>query len=642
MRRLVKAIPLIAILGLAASAGGTELIFGDGFEGLPFPVWSPVIPAVPPSTTGITYYVDGANGNDSHDGKSLVNAFKTVTHATTVTAAGDTVLIRRGLYREPLRVGDWAGTATGIAGKPITFGAYGDGEVILDGSAKVSGWTRYSGNVWSAPVTFTPIAIVVNDVPLKQVAQGQGGSTAPYEGLAGVVAGSGKWFYDAGQQRVYADMQSTLVAGDPNAADIVVPNDVGDQQAVFFHGDWFVFDGLTMRGSGSNGIWGYGSHVTVQRCNIKFNGKAGASFQVDSGGSGSTDNAVLLSHFYQNVMTNWPRGNNGFAEDGGGWAATVDFAANLRPVARGNVVHNNGGEGIDLTATMAPFASGHGLVEQNVIYDNWSVNLYFDEQPYDVGRNNIVFNHAPDPSTYLYAGNLDPYNDLDKYSVCVMLGDEENSSDATNNYANLDHSQIYNNVIAGCRIGIRDYAEGQAHAILYHGIKNTLIANNTIILPSATFQNSAVIGIFLSDNTTPSGINRNVNSSIVNNVVIAASATPPLVWTELAQPIAGISIDHNAYFSPAAQPFRAGSNVQQNFAFAGWKSFAAVDAASLFATPLLLDAARFDSPGLTAFDYVNARPAVGSPIIGAGLSQAATFGDNFELLTRLIWNIGAF
>jgi hypothetical protein len=639
MRRLAI-VPLFALLAGTVHAG--DAVFVDSFEALPFPVWTPQIHPVPPSSTGNTYYVDVSTGNDARDGKSLATAFKTVTHATTVTAAGDTVLIRRGLYREPLRVGDWAGTAVGVAGKPITFGSYGDGEVILDGSAKVSGWTRYSGNVWTAPVTFTPIAIVVNEVPLKQVAQGQGGSTAPYEGLAGVVAGNAKWFYDAGAQRVYADMQSTLGSGDANAADIVVPNDVGDQQHVFFHGDWFVFDGLTMRGSGSNGIWGYGSHVTVQRCDIKFNGKAGASFQVDSGGSGSTDNAVLLSHFYQNVMTNWPRGNNGFAESGGGWAATLDFAANLRPVARGNVVHDNGGEGIDLTATMAPFPSGHGLVEQNVIHDNWSVNLYFDEQAYDVGRNNIIFNHAPDPSTYLYAGNLDPYNELDKYSVCVMLGDEENSSDATNNYANLDHTQIYNNLIAGCRIGIRDYAEGEAHAILYHGIKNTLIANNTIVLPNAVFQNSAVMGIYLSDNTTPSGVNRNVNSSIVNNVVIATSATPPLVWTELAQPIGGIALDHNVYFSPAAQPFRAGSNVQQNFALAGWKSFSANDAASQFADPMLSNLLRFVSPGLTATDYSAARPRAGSPALGAGVSQAATFTDNIELIARAVWNVGAF
>ena len=53
-----------------------------------------------------------------------------------------------------------------------------------------------------------------------------------------------------------------------------------------------------------------------------------------------------------------------------------------------------------------------------------------------------------------------------------MLADEENSSDATNNYANLDHTQVYNNILAGCRIAIRDYSEGDAHAVGQHAFLN--------------------------------------------------------------------------------------------------------------------------------------------------------------------------
>ena len=187
---------LLTIPIKVATRGATssnDQIFANGFDNeYPFPVWSPAIAVVPPSTTGTTYYVDGANGNNSHDGKSLANAFKTIAKAASVVAAGDTALIRGGFYREGINVGLWSGTASGSVGKPITFGSYGDAEVIVDGSAPVSGWTRYSGNVWKAPISFVPIGIVVNDVPLKQVAQGQGGSTAPYEGLAGVTPGSGK------------------------------------------------------------------------------------------------------------------------------------------------------------------------------------------------------------------------------------------------------------------------------------------------------------------------------------------------------------------------------------------------------------------------------------------------------------------
>jgi hypothetical protein len=60
--------------------------------------------------------------------------------------------------------------------------------VVLDGSARVTDWRRVAGTVWRAQAAFTPIAVVVNDTPLRQVRQGQNGSSAPQDGLAGVTA----------------------------------------------------------------------------------------------------------------------------------------------------------------------------------------------------------------------------------------------------------------------------------------------------------------------------------------------------------------------------------------------------------------------------------------------------------------------
>jgi hypothetical protein len=634
---LLGGMPMASASDYAPTCG--DVVFADGFgdeaaAGCPFPVWTPAIPVVPPSTTGITYYVDGSNGNDAHDGRSLANAFKSVGAAVAVVAAGDTVLIRGGLYREPLIL-----YTSGAPGAPITFGSYGDGEVILDGSAKITGWTRYSGNVWRAPIGFTPVAIVVNEVPLKQVVQAENAQGAPIEGLAGVTPGSGKWYYDAANHLIYADMQSTLGAGEPATADIVVPNDIGDQQHVYFYdADYLIFDGLTVRGSGSNGIWGYGGHVTVIHCNIKYNGKAAVAFQL----AGAADNAVLLSHAFHNVINNWPRGNNDFAQSGGGWAATLSWYANLRPLARGNIVHMNGGEGMDSTGTEAGAVAGYALFEQNVVYDNWGVDVYLDNQAYGVARNNFVFNHPPNFADYLYyTPDSYPWNELPKYSVCVMLGDEEIASDATNDYANLDHSQVYNNLIAGCRVGIREYAEGEQHSIRYHGLKNTLIANNTIILPSASFGGSDVAGIYLTDNTTPSGINRNTNSFIVNNIVYGFGSAP-LIWSQLAQPITGITLDRNVYYSAYAQPFWFGGDTQQHLNLAGWKSAVANDGGSTFADPLLRGPTQFQATGTQQYDFAGAALQAGSPALGFGISQAATFTNNFLLQTRPTWNAGAY
>ena len=604
-------------------------------SGFPFPTWTKDIPSVPPSTTGNTYYVDGTAGDDAKAGTTLATAFKTVVKAVSSIAAGDTVLIRKGFYREGIVL---INTPTGTADKPITFGSYGDGEVILDGSSKVANWTLVGGTVWKAAVSFNPIGVVVNEVPLKQVTQGQNGSTAPQVGLAGVTSGSGKWFIGGGF--ITADMGSTIGSSNPNQADIVVPNDVGDQTHVYFYQkDYINFKGLTIRGSGSNGIWGYGSHITVERCNIKFNGKAAVSFQGDTTpGVQSTDNSVLFSNVYHNVLGNWPRGNNFNAEAGGGWPGTLAWSFNLRPLARGNIVHMNGGEGIISYGTTAGKLSGSALFEQNLVYDNWSVNMYFDNQPNNVARNNFIFNHPILDSNFLYVGSLYPYNSLGKYNVCLMLANEQNSSDATGNYANLENTKVYNNILAGCRIGIRDYSEG-AITIPNHGLKNTLIANNTIIMPQNPIPNTGTFGIFLQDNTNANGSSRNSNTKIQNNLIygfnddsVIYSASPTM---------SGIILNNNLYFSQSAKAFGSGADTSSFSNFNGWKTlFSGSDTSSKFIDPQLKDLLHFFSI-TPVYDPTNATLLTGSLALGAGISQTE-FTVNFAGQPRATWNVGAY
>jgi hypothetical protein len=602
----------------------------------PWPTWTADVISVPPSSTGLTYYVDGTGGADTNDGKSLAAAFKSVAKAVSVIAAGDTVLIRKGLYREGIRLDN---APSGTSAKPITFGSYGDGEVILDGSTRVGAWTRVSGTIWQAQASFKPIGVVVNETPLKQVRQGQNGSTAPQEGIAGVTDGSGKW-YRSSTNVITADFGATLGAGDPNAADIVVPNDNGSQQHVYWWNKHYVsFKGLTVRGSGSNGLWGYGSHVTVEHCDVKFNGKAAVSF-LSSSGIANSDNAVIESHAYHNVLLNWPRGNNGYMENGGGWPGTLVWQTNLRPLARGNIVHMNGGEGIISYGSAAAMPSGSALFEQNVAYDNWSVNMYFDNQPNNVARNNYLFNHPADAANFLYVG-AHPYDSPGKFSVCLMLADEEGSSDSTNGYANLRGSKVYNNVMAGCRIGIRDYSEGtQAEA--NHGLKDTLIANNTIVMPYLPIQNTSTYGIFLQDNKTPSGTQRNTNTVIQNNVIVGFNQDAVL-FTELPGTQTGLNLDYNVYYSTASRPFGAGFNSVTYYTFTGWKSATpGADIASLFQDPFLNDVTEFRAFGSAVWDFNKADVSAASPTMGRGAPQSFDPAVNFRGTARSGWNVGAF
>ena len=96
-----------------------------------------------------TFYVSADSGNDSNDGQSLSSPFETIQRAATVASAGDSVLIRGGVYREsvtPLR--------SGTSGNPITFSAYNGEDVVISGADVVTGWTQTPGmpNVWQATV----------------------------------------------------------------------------------------------------------------------------------------------------------------------------------------------------------------------------------------------------------------------------------------------------------------------------------------------------------------------------------------------------------------------------------------------------------------------------------------------------------
>jgi len=74
-----------------------------------------------------SYYV-APEGSDTNSGLDLNAAWKTVSHAASVAAPGDTVLIAPGTYVEKVRVRN-----TGEEGRPITFKSLPGGRVIFDG-----------------------------------------------------------------------------------------------------------------------------------------------------------------------------------------------------------------------------------------------------------------------------------------------------------------------------------------------------------------------------------------------------------------------------------------------------------------------------------------------------------------------------
>jgi hypothetical protein len=643
-RALVPA--LGACLALSSCGGGGGSSGGSGSGGLPasgfqniqlpWHTWTPATPTTPPSTTGTTYYVS-TSGSDSNNGLSPQSAFATPQKAASVVQAGDTVLIAAGTYHSSI---DMTNYASGTAGKPITFGSDGSGPVIIDGSTPVTGWTQVNGSVWRATASFTPVAVVVNQVPLSQV----GSASA-------VTPGSNAWYLSG--NTITADFGNSS----PSQSDIVVPSNDASQRVVFFYGnDYLVFNGLTVRGSGAAGIWGYGSNITVENCTLEFNAKAGLNFMASPGIN--ANNQALYNLVYQNVLLNWPRGNNQFAQSGGGWSGGLAFTNSLNGVARGNIVYDNGGEGIISYGSDPGHATTGGtLFEQNLAFDNWSVNMYFDNQPNDVARQNILFDHPIQESQLFYPSSSGNWSSgpPQKYTVCLMLADEYNSS--TNGSANLANTQVYDNLMAGCRIGINEYAQGSPTQG-QHSLRNTLIANNTIILPPTTPANTYTAGIHLLDNTGTA----DSGTVIANNLVYAFDNTEPVV--QLDGPLSdysGVSWRRNLYYNPGwSSPFYVDAlGSASTMTFDTWNPDVGGQEAG-FADPQLAGVTQFQSApssyydtGLSAYDYRNAIPGGTSPAFNAGVSPGSLYsGSGFTNYTTNLegtafvnssgWNAGAF
>lgn len=91
-----------------------------------------------------TYYVAQSSGNDTNAG-TLAAPFLTIQKCATVAMAGDTCLIRAGIYRETVTPAQ-----SGTAAARITFASYQAEVATVNAADVVTGWTLYSGAIYRA------------------------------------------------------------------------------------------------------------------------------------------------------------------------------------------------------------------------------------------------------------------------------------------------------------------------------------------------------------------------------------------------------------------------------------------------------------------------------------------------------------
>ncbi|MFD1922437.1 carbohydrate-binding protein [Streptomyces beijiangensis] len=93
---------------------------------------------------GRTYEI-ATQGSDRASG-SARHPLRTIAHCAELAKPGDTCLVHRGTYREQVT------PPSGTKDAPITFAAYGDGTVTVDGTDAVTGWKDAGGGLVSAHV----------------------------------------------------------------------------------------------------------------------------------------------------------------------------------------------------------------------------------------------------------------------------------------------------------------------------------------------------------------------------------------------------------------------------------------------------------------------------------------------------------
>ena len=186
---------------------------------------------------------------------------------------------------------------------------------------------------------------------------------------------------------------------------------------------------FTANGGCNFAIWNNSSTgIRVAQCDI-----SGFKMQSIFTGQGSKANAGPWAIEYCRIHDNVRQNNSPVGKMGsGGWASGLGIQYSDGTVVRRNRIYYNAGEGLGF------LSSSNFTATENIIHDNFSVNLYMDNSQYGEVHGNIVWSNdssmyrSGQPAASIRASNED-YNG----TPGVHTGGREQATtgiNATNNY----------------------------------------------------------------------------------------------------------------------------------------------------------------------------------------------------------------
>lgn len=247
--------------------GGSETV-DVSFEEMVFPdvaslngVLDKSLDALSLNATGVlesdvTEYYVAPWGNNSYPG-TFELPWQTVDYGVQHIMAGDTLIVRGGIYREYVIL-----TVSGTSGNPITIKGYTGETAKICGADILMSWTNHAGNVWKATIANNPHVVMFN------------GTVGNEKSALVDVDSEFDYYWEATVLYVYS------AGGDPST----VYTDPGVEAGIRSRGiycggapniNYITFQDLTIYGVGSNygsaiectnnTGWNF-SYVTIEKC----------------------------------------------------------------------------------------------------------------------------------------------------------------------------------------------------------------------------------------------------------------------------------------------------------------------------------------------------------------------------------------
>jgi hypothetical protein len=342
---------------------------------------------------------------------------------------------------------------------------------------------------------------------------------------------------------------------------------------VSISGDYVVFRGFSVQNSPGNCINITGDGVTIENCVTSYAQNRGINF------AHCADGRVIGCEVFECVRQNWPRGQN---YTNGGWGMGLSIQGGSNWLVQDCRVHNNHGEGIGVWGNSSSGGTKGARIINNIVYDNWSVNIWND--------------HGTDvwcEGNFVYCTPDRPAQDQGRSTPSAFLSAEEASFGQP---GDLRNGVYVNNIVTGCGSGFAYWHDGGP------GLVDFVIANNTFV-----------------DNNVGLSIDQGEHDGTVFSNNIWVQSNDRMAWLSGS----GFTFNDNLWYST------------------GGGSLPSEDSESLFEDPFLAGGDPLDplsyalqsgSPCIgvgvsisqvTADFWGNERPAV-SPSIGAHESTEAT------------------